>query len=306
LKILLTGKTGQLGWELARTLAPLGEITAVDRHGLDLADAAAIASTVRQLRPNLIVNAAAYTAVDRAQTESATAHAVNATAPEILAREAYALGAALVHFSTDYVFDGKHSGPYEETNACAPASIYGQSKLAGEQAIAASGVAHLILRTSWVYAARGSNFLLTMLRLARTKPELAVVADQFGAPTWARMIAEATALIIARCGNAPQTILDALVQRGGVYHLSAAGRTSWHGFAEAIMREAGLAIPVRAITTADYPLPAPRPANSVLANGKLAKQFGVALPGWEIGVRQCVEEFAPRDPRHGVPGAAIR
>ncbi len=306
MKILLTGKAGQLGWELVRTLAPLGELTAVDRHGLDLTDSAAIASAVRQLRPNLIVNTAAYTAVDRAQTESATAHAVNATAPEILAREARALGAVLVHFSTDYVFDGKQSGPYEETDVCAPASVYGQTKLAGEEAIVASGAAHLVLRTSWVYAARGSNFLLTMLRLARSKPELAVVADQFGAPTWARMIAEATALILARCGTTPRAILDALGQHGGIYHLSAAGRTSWHGFAEAIMREAGLAIPVRAITTTDYPLPAPRPANSVLANGKLAKQFGVALPGWEIGVRQCVEELALRDSQHAAAGAASR
>jgi dTDP-4-dehydrorhamnose reductase len=301
LKILLTGKTGQLGWELARTLAPLGELTAVDRHALDLSDSTAIASTVRQLKPNLIVNAAAYTAVDRAQTEIAAAHAINATAPEILAREARALGAALVHFSTDYVFDGKKNGAYEESDTPAPGSVYGQSKLAGEEAIAASGVAHLVLRTSWVYAARGSNFLLTMLRLARTKPELAVVADQFGAPTWARMIAEATALILARCGTTPQAMLEGLAQRGGIYHLSAAGRTSWHGFAEAIVRDAGLATPVRAITTADYPLPAPRPAISVLANEKLAKQFGVALPDWETGVRQCIEELVLRDPQQGAP-----
>jgi len=211
-----------------------------------------------------------------------------------------------VHFSTDYVFDGERSGAYEESDTPAPKSVYGQSKLAGEQAIAASGVAHLILRTSWVYAARGSNFLLTMLRLARTKPELAVVADQFGAPTWARMIAEATALIVARCGATPQAMLDTVGQRGGIYHLSAAGRTSWHGFAETIMREAGLATPVRAITTADYPLPAPRPANSVLANGKLAKQFGVVLPNWEIGVRQCVEELALRDSQHGTSGTNHR
>jgi dTDP-4-dehydrorhamnose reductase len=306
LKILLIGKTGQLGWELARSLAPLGELTAVDRRALDLADVASIAAAVRGVRPQLIVNAAAFTAVDRAQAESAAAHTVNAAAPGILAREARALGAALVHFSTDYVFSGDKSGAYVEDDRAAPASVYGQSKLAGEQAVSASGVAHLILRTSWVYAARGSNFLLTMLRLARTKAELAVVADQFGAPTWARMIAEATALVIARCGGTPQAILDTLGRCGGVYHLSAAGRTSWHGFAEAIMQEAGLAAKVRAIATAEYPLPAPRPANSLLATGKIEQQFGISLPRWEMGLKLCVEELGLRTRQNGVSREPVR
>ncbi len=297
MKILLTGKTGQLGWELARTLAPLGELIAVDRQTLDLADAAAIAAAVRRLRPQLIVNAAAYTAVDRAQMEADAAYSINALAPEILAREARALGAAVVHFSTDYVFGGDKSGAYVESDRPAPRSVYGQSKFAGEQAVAASGAAHLIFRVSGVYSARGSNFLLTVLRLARSKPELAVVDDQSGAPTWARMIAEATALVIARCGGSPQDLPGILGQRGGVYHLSATGRTSWHGFTEAIMREAGLRTPVRAITTGEYVAsqrlaPAPRPMNFLLSSAKLAEKFGIVLPDWKTGLKLCVEEMA--------------
>ncbi len=297
MKILLTGRSGQLGWELARTLAPLGEVIAFDRNSLDLADAVAIIRTVRAVQPHLIVNAAAYTAVDRAQTEQAAAQAINATAPEILAREAKALGAALIHYSTDYVFDGNRSGAYVETDATHPVSVYGQSKLAGEQAIAASGAPHLILRTSWVYAARGKNFLLTMLKLARGQPELKVVADQFGAPTWARMIAEASAQIIARCGNSAESIAGNIAQHSGIYHLTAAGRVNWHGFAEAIVREAGLQTPVRAITAAEYPSPAPRPANSVLSSDKLATRFGIRLPAWESSVAQCVAELATQSSR---------
>jgi dTDP-4-dehydrorhamnose reductase len=296
-KILLTGRNGQLGWELARTLAPLGKVVAFDRNSLDLADAAAIARTVRAVQPRLIVNAAAYTAVDGAQTEQAAAHAINAAAPEILAREAHALGAAMIHYSTDYVFDGNKTGAYVETDLTNPLSAYGQSKLAGEQAVAASGVPHLILRTSWVYAARGRNFLLTMLKLARDKPELRVVADQFGAPTWARMIAEASAQIIARCGNSAEAIVGNIAQHGGIYHLTAAGRVSWQGFAEAIVREAGLQTPVRAITAAEYPSQAPRPANSVLSSAALAARFGISLPRWEVGVAQCVADLSAQTPR---------
>jgi dTDP-4-dehydrorhamnose reductase len=294
LNILLTGANGQLGSELARMLAPLGKLASFTRQTLDLTDPAAIVATVRRTRPDLIVNAAAYTAVDRAQTDAATAHAINAQAPEILAREARALGAVLIHYSTDYVFDGDKPEPYVETDAAAPTSVYGQSKLAGEEAISTAGVAHLILRTSWVYSARGSNFLLTMLKLARSKPELRVVADQVGAPTWARTLAEATAQIIERGGATKDALLGTLAQRGGVYHLSAAGRTSWHGFAEAILREAGLTTPVHAITTAEYPLPAPRPANSLLSNTKVAQSFGVALPDWTEGLKLCMAELATR------------
>jgi dTDP-4-dehydrorhamnose reductase len=290
LKILLTGKNGQLGWELARSLAPLGEVVAFDKSGLDLADTAAISRTVRALRPQLIVNAAAYTEVDVAQTNADTAFAINAKGPEILAAEAKAVGAALIHYSTDYVFDGAKPESYVETDAPNPASVYGLSKLAGEQAVAASGAAHIILRTSWLYAARGKNFLLTMLKLARERPELRVVADQFGAPTWARSVAEASAQIVARCGNSPAAMVETVERQSGVYHLTAAGRVSWHGYARAILREAGLSTPVRAITTAEYPLPAPRPANSVLSSAKLAACFDVVLPAWEKGVTQCVDE----------------
>lgn len=306
MKILLTGRNGQLGWELARALAPLGEVTALDRRELDLADASAIAGAVRRLRPQLIVNAAAYTAVDRAETDTAIAHAVNAKAPEILAHEAQALDAALIHFSTDYVFDGNKKTAYDESDTPAPQSAYGKSKLAGEQGVTASGVAHLILRTSWVYAGRGSNFLLTMLKLARTRPELTVVSDRYGAPTWARMIAEATALIIARCGDTPQSLHDTLEEYGGIYHLNAAGRTTWHEFAKAILREAGLDTPVRAIRGAEYSQPAPRPANSMLATEKLASQFGVALPGWEQSLKLCIEEMMLHGPRNGAAGGVNR
>jgi len=294
LKILLTGRAGQLGWELERTLSPLAEVMAFDRGGLDLADPRAIARVVRAAKPQLIVNAAAYTAVDRAETESESAHAINAVAPEILAREAGRLGAALIHYSTDYVFDGNKAGAYDENDAANPAGMYGRSKLLGEQAIAASGVPHLIFRTSWVYSARGRNFLLTMLRLAREKPEIAVVADQFGAPTWARMIAEATAQVIARCGTDPDGIVETIRAQRGVYHLAAAGRTSRHGFAEALLRAAGLATPVRSIATSGYPLPAPRPMNSELSCLKLAARFGIALPGWETSMRLCLREIEPR------------
>jgi dTDP-4-dehydrorhamnose reductase len=305
LNILLTGANGQLGWELARTLAPLGKVASCTRQTLDLADPAAIEATVRGVKPDLIVNAAAYTAVDRAQTDADAAHAVNARAPEMLAREARALNAALIHFSTDYVFDGTKSGPYVETDAAAPINVYGQSKLAGEQAIGASGVAHVILRTSWVYSARGSNFLLTMLKLARSKPELRVIADEVGAPTWTRMLAEATAQIVERSGATKHAMAEALTRRGGVYHLSAAGSTSRHGFAEAILREAGLTTPVHAITSAEYPLVALRPANSLLSNAKVAQSFGITLPDWSEGLKQCMVELSHR-PEHGAAAAVAR
>ena len=293
MKILLTGRAGQLGWELQRTLSPLAEVTAFDRVGLDLADPGAIARVVRAVKPQLIVNAAAYTAVDRAETESELAHAVNAAAPEILVREAGRLGAALIHYSTDYVFDGNKAGAYDESDAANPAGVYGRSKLLGEQAISASGVPHLIFRTSWVYSARGRNFLLTMLRLAREQADLKVVADQFGAPTWARMIAEATAQVIARCGADANGIVETIHAQRGIYHLTAAGRTSRHGFAEALLREAGLAMPVHPIATSGYPLPAPRPMNSELSCLKLAARFGVALPDWESSMRLCLGEIGP-------------
>jgi dTDP-4-dehydrorhamnose reductase len=286
-KILLTGRNGQVGWELARTLAPLGEIIAFDHAGLNLAEPARLASAVRELKPEIIVNPAAYTAVDRAQSESEAAFAVNARAPGVLAEEAKRLGALLIHYSTDYVFDGAQAAPYLEDDATNPLGVYGASKLEGERAIAASGARHWIFRTSWVYAPRGKNFLLTILRLAREGKPLRVVADQFGAPTSAAMLARATAQAlttrvqaISRLGpdNAPPP--------SGVYHMTAAGRTSWHGFACAIVREFGLDNPVAAIPASEFPLPAMRPANSVLDNGRLAAAFGIRLPDWEEGLRE--------------------
>lgn len=294
MRILLTGASGQVGWELRRTLAPLGRVTAADRRAADLADPASLRRAVREANPALIVNAAAYTAVDGAEKETDLAMAVNGVAPGILAEECARLGAPLVHFSTDYVFDGSKAGPYTEDDTPAPVNAYGASKLAGERAIEAVGVPHLILRTSWVYGLRGRNFLLTICRLARERDELRIVDDQRGAPTWSRLIAEAAAQLVARAGLGDAGSLGA---RSGVYHLAAGGATSWCGFARAIL-EAGPAIGVPApprlvpISTAEYPTPARRPANSCLAGDKLARVFGLALPAWDEGLRLCVEEAA--------------
>lgn len=289
MRILITGRDGQVGWELQRTLAPLGEIAALSRTELNLADAEAIRQAVREVGPDLIVNAAAYTAVDKAEEERERAFAVNGVAPGVLAEEAKRLGAAIVHYSTDYVFDGGKGAPYEEIDAPHPRSVYGESKLAGEKAVAASGAAHLILRTSWVYGLRGKNFLRTIQRLAAEREELRVVDDQVGAPTWSRAIAEATAAVLAQCLH-KDSVSGLLHDRGGLYHLSCAGQTSWFGFASAIV--AGLPKPPRMtpIATAEYPLPAPRPAYSVLANAKLARAFGVALPEWSAALRLCLAD----------------
>jgi len=268
LRILLTGASGQVGWELRKTLAPLGEVRSFDRYGLDLADVSTLVATVRSLQPRIIVNAAAYTAVDNAQDERDMAFAVNATAPGVLAEEAKRIGAFLVHYSTDYVFDGAKAAPYVEDDPTGPINVYGESKLAGEQAVANSGCRHLILRTSWVYGPRGRNFYLTMLRLAKERPELRVVDDQVGAPTSSLAIARATA---------------ALLPKGieGLYHMTAAGETSWRGFASAILKQAGLATPVVPIRTEDYPTPARRPRNSRLDCSRLARVAGMALASWE-------------------------
>jgi dTDP-4-dehydrorhamnose reductase len=285
MRILLTGTSGQVGWELQRTLAPLGEVIAADRAVLDLADTAGIRRAVAAIAPDLIVNPAAYTAVDRAESEPGLANAINAVAPGELA----ACGIPLVHFSTDYVYDGKKPDAYTEADAPNPLGVYGASKLAGDQAVLQSGAPHLILRTSWVYGLRGRNFLLTMQRLARERDTLAVVDDQFGSPTWSRLIAEATALTIARW-------LDRIDQNAtsGIYHLSCGGRTSWHGFAASILAqlagtETNLAR-LTAIPTSGYPTPAARPGNSQLDCGKLAATFGVRLPDWENALALCLEQ----------------
>ena len=294
MNILLTGVNGQVGFELLRSLAPLGKVVALTSQQLNLADADAIRRVVREIQPGLIVNPAAYTAVDKAESESALAFAVNGIAPGVLAEESKKLGAMLVHFSTDYVFDGSKSSPYVETDTVNPVSVYGSSKLAGEQAIQAVGGLHLILRTSWVYGVRGKNFLLTMLRLAKERDSLRVVADQQGAPTWSRMIAETTALTIA-CRN----------DEFGIYHLTNGGATTWHGFAQEILAEytrhaadkgwqtlKASHEAVDAITTAQYPTPAKRPANSVLDSRKLAKDFGLSMPDWKETLSLVMEELS--------------
>ena len=290
MNILLTGKNGQVGWELQRTLLPLGRVDAFGHRELDLADAAAVRRKLDELRPDVIVNAAAYTAVDKAESEPDLAHAVNAAAPALLAQEAKQRGALLIHYSTDYVFDGAKAAPYVETDLTNPLGAYGRSKLAGEAGIRASGCDHLIFRTSWVYAARGANFLRTILRLAAEREELRIVADQVGAPTWARLIAEATAH-----GAAPGACRSAATatSRAASFTSPRAGETSWHGFATAIVAgRSGLRVKtVTPIATADYPTPAQRPANSRLNTDAFRARFGLALPDWRDCLRLCLEEI---------------
>jgi dTDP-4-dehydrorhamnose reductase len=270
LRILLTGRTGQVGSALQRSLAPLGKVIAFDRKGLDLLS---IGDTIVKAKPDIIVNAAAYTAVDRAEREQDMAFAVNARAVENLAREAKSLDALLVHFSTDYVFDGEKPAPYVETDAPNPLSVYGRSKLEGERAIAASGCRHIIFRTSWVYAPGGRNFLHAILAAAKTKPELRVVNDQRGAPTSSGAIAGAVAQVLAHPGKA-----------GGLYHLSAAGETTWHGFAKEILSMKRLQTTTVPISSAEYGAEAKRPKNSLLDNGKIGAELGITLPGWRQGL----------------------
>lgn len=294
MRLMVTGATGQVGFELARSLMPLGEVVALDRRACDLAQPLSLAALVARVAPDVIVNAAAYTAVDRAEAEEALATTINAEAPAVLAGAARAAGALLVHYSTDYVFDGAKAGAWREDDAVAPLNAYGRSKLAGERAIAASGCDHLILRTSWVYAARGANFVRTMLRLGAERERLAVVADQLGAPTWARNIADATAHVVA----AAQRERAAVAFAPAVLHLASRGETSWHGFAEAIFealrQRPGFALKVGAvepIPTSAYPTPAARPLNSRLDCGRLAARYGVRMPHWRDALARCLEEL---------------
>ena len=290
MKILILGANGQVGWELQRSLAPLGEVEALGHAVLDLTNPDAIRQALRHIAPDVIVNAAAYTAVDRAEQEPELAQAVNGIAPGVLAEEAKHLNAALVHYSTDYIFDGAKGSPYAEIDAPNPMSVYGKTKLAGERAVAAVGCAHLVLRTSWVYAARGKNFLLTIQRLARERDELRVVDDQFGAPTWSRMIAASTSAILSQCLH-KGSVASVLRDKGGLYHLTAAGQTSWFGFASEIVKFADKAPRMTPITTAEYPLPAPRPAYSVMSNAKLERVFGLRLPDWRDSLALCASEL---------------
>lgn len=307
-KILLTGKNGQVGHDLQRFLPRLGEVVALDRQQLDLSRFDEIRRVIRQIRPALIVNAAAYTAVDLAEKEHSLAQAINAEAPAIMAEEARRIGAALVHYSTDYVFDGIKNSPYEEADPTEPNNVYGKTKLAGEQAIRDSGAHHLIFRTAWVYSTRGKNFLLTILRLATEREELRIVNDQIGAPTWSREIASATAEVLQkffdRTGN-----VSAWAELGGTYHMTAGGETSWFEFAKAILEEAKkqatspapwlaeathrkplLSRVVTPITTAEYPTPARRPAYSVLSNIHTVRTFGIELADWRTQLhRVCTD-----------------
>jgi len=280
-RILLTGRNGMVGWELERSLAPLGELHAFDHASLDLASPDQVVARVRAVKPDLIVNAAAYTAVDRAESEHEQAYLVNAAGPGFLAAEAKAAGALLIHYSTDYVFDGTKQDPYVEDDAPNPINVYGASKLAGERAIEASGCRYLILRTSWVYAARGKNFLLTILRLAGERPELRVVDDQIGAPTWCRDIAVATARL---AGTARAR------DEGGLFHMTAAGATSWCGFAREIVAISGRDNKVTPISSSEYRSAAKRPANSVLSCAKLSAAHGTALPDWLQSLRGCLAD----------------
>jgi dTDP-4-dehydrorhamnose reductase len=293
MRLLLTGKNGQVGFELQRALAPLGEVAALDRTVCDLENEASIREVVRQFKPDVIVNPAAYTAVDRAESEEGRAQAINARAPAILGEEAARLDALVVHYSTDYVFDGKADGFYRETDATGPQGVYGKTKLAGEEALAATGARHVIFRTSWVFGAHGANFAKTMLRLAGERETLGVVADQIGAPTSAALIADVSAHVIRQLGAAKTADLD------GVYHLVSSGETNWHAYACHVIdyaRAKGHAIKVapdaiRAIATADYPTPAKRPANSRLDTRKLRDTFGLTLPDWKVGVDHVLEQI---------------
>lgn len=289
MRILLAGTNGQVGFELERSLQNVGEVIAVDRSRMDVADLDLVRETIRAVKPALIVNATAYTAVDAAENDHSLAMRVNAEAPGVMAEEARRLGAALIHYSTDYVFDGSKGKPYEEDDRACALSVYGKSKLAGERAIIEQGIPHIILRTSWVYGMRGKNFLRTVLRLAAERDELRIVDDQYGAPTWSRTIADATAQIVAQSLQADDAN-QWWQERAGIYHLTSAGETTWCGFTRAILAHAALShVPALIpITTAEFPTAARRPAYSVLSSGKSSAAFGLQLPPWDKALRLCL------------------
>lgn len=294
MRLMVTGANGQVGTELQRSLSPLGDVIALDRQACDLSRPERLPDIVRAHRPDVIINAAAYTAVDKAEDEETLAAVVNGTAVGVLAEEAHKAGALLVHYSTDYVFDGGKATPYSESDPPHPINAYGRSKLVGETALCAAGGHHLILRTSWVYGARGHNFLRTILRLAHERDELRIVDDQTGAPTWARDIADATAAIV-------RTARDELAQgrfSSGKFNLTAGGAATWFGFADAILQEAKRAglltrLPrLVAISSKDHPTAAARPKNSRLAGERIKERFGIALPDWQQSVARCMKEMA--------------
>lgn len=291
-KILVIGATGQVGWELLRTLAPLGQVIGADIHPfagptVNLAQPETVAAVLDRVKPTVIVNAAAYTAVDRAEQERALATTINATALGVLGTLAASARIPVIHYSTDFVFAGDKDSPYREDDPTGPLGVYGATKLAGEQALANSGAVWLILRTSWVYGVRGNNFLLTMRRLFREREEVKVVNDQIGSPTWSRLLAEVTAQILGR-SFAGSLSLEAVQ---GLYHLSGSGNTSWYGFAQTIHQHCGGNCRLQAICTEEYPTPARRPRYSVLDNGKFQRTFGLALPDWQESVVQCLKDL---------------
>ena len=299
MKILVTGADGQLGWELQRSLMGIGEILAVNRQALDLRDSDAIRKLIRDNKPQVIINAAAYTAVDRAEQEKDLAMQINAEAPALLNEEAQRLDSLFIHYSTDYVFDGSKESPYQEDDTPCPINVYGESKLAGERAILTSDSRHLVLRTSWVYAGRGNNFMRTVIRLLSEQRDIGMINDQFGAPTWARYIAEASAHIITQITKQQR---EQQQHPRGLFHLCNAGYTSWHGFAELIRQFLSqssqyshlhdyLKQPIPAISTEQYPLPAARPRNSRLALTKIEKTFAVQSPPWDNAAQLCLSDL---------------
>jgi dTDP-4-dehydrorhamnose reductase len=298
-RILLTGVAGQVGWELLETLKPLGEVIAPARAELDLANAASVRQTIRAVRPRWIVNPGAYTAVDKAESEPELAYAINAEAVGMIGQEARAIGAGVIHFSTDYVFDGSGGAPYRETDITRPVSVYGASKLAGETALAESGAGQIIFRTSWVYGPRGKNFLLTILKLSRERERLRVVADQYGAPTWSRDLAKMTAEVIGQCEADARglELATLLADLGGIYHAAGAGETTWHGFAAEAVRLQKEREPnarfaeIEPVTTAEYPTPARRPANSRMDCSRLMERFGWKMMDWRDSLRAVLAEL---------------
>lgn len=295
MKILLLGKNGQVGYELARSLAPVAEVVSLGREDANFMDEGGLVDLVKDHNPHIVVNAVAYTAVDKAETDEATAYQVNATAVKALAEEAAGSKRLFVHYSTDYVYDGLKDTPYLESDACGALGVYGKSKVAGEEAIVAAGGLHLIFRTSWVYGSHGHNFAKTILRLARDREQLRVVGDQFGAPTNASLIADVTSLILHQYALNP----DAINGKTGVYHLVGGGKTSWHGFATTLVEEAtkvGIALKcessaITSIASHEYPLPAPRPMNSCLNTQKIYTLFGIKIPDWTYYIPRFVRDL---------------
>jgi len=295
MRVLVTGVGGQLGWELVRSLHAFADVIPASRNLLDLARPDTINGVVRELRPDLIINAAAHTAVDRAETERELAFRINADAVGELGRVAHAIGVPVIHFSTDYVFNGHAERPWRESDATGPLSVYGASKLAGEQALAASGATHWIFRTSWVYSARGRNFVKAILARAATQNELRVVADQRGTPTWARSLADIVTSLLQPGLRDAHALARRIDETAGLYHLTSAGETTWHGFAEfiaaALARRSVRVVPVQPVGTADFPTAATRPAYSVLDCGRFRASFDLDLPDWRVGAALCLDEL---------------